>query len=121
VRVLALILLIAVYRETEFSRLPLIGHAFIDILKIDIERGEFEALAWFITAHASEVLPIGQLQLEIHTWTGERFADFVGWWEYLEVAGLRPFWMEPNLVYMNIYRGAGPTLTEVRFSLKAVL
>jgi hypothetical protein len=119
VRLLVLILLIAFFfffRETEFSRSPPIGHAFIDILKIDIEGGEFEALTSFIAAYAEEDLPIGQLQLEIHAWNGrERFAYFVEWWESLEAAGLRPFWTEPNLVYMNIYRGAGPTLTEVRF------
>jgi hypothetical protein len=93
---------------------PLIGHAFIDILKIDIEGGEFDALKSFITSHEDEDLPIGQLQLEIHAWNGrERFDYFVRWWESLEAAGLRPFWTEPNLVYININRGVGPTLAEV--------
>ena len=104
-------------RETDFSLFSLEGHEFIDILKIDIEGGEFDALTSFITSYADGDLPIGQLQLEIHTWNGrERFADFVKWWESLETAGLRPFWTEPNLVYLNIYRGSGPTLTEVRLS-----
>ena len=107
--------------KVKFSRLPLIGHTFIDILKIGIEGGEYKALASFITAYAGKDLPIGQLQLEIHSWDGQLFIHFVKWWEYLEAAGLRPFWMEPNLVYMNIFRSAGSTLTEVRFSLYAVL
>jgi hypothetical protein len=95
----------------------LIGHTFIDILKVDIEGGEFEALASFVASHAGEDLPIGQLQVEIHAWKGrERFAYFVKWWESLEAAGLRPFWAEPNLVYLNLYPGARPTLAEVRLS-----
>ncbi|KAJ7150045.1 hypothetical protein C8R43DRAFT_1006138 [Mycena crocata] len=44
------------------------GHAFIDILKIDIEGNEFEALeAYMDYFESSGVLPFGQLQLEIHT------------------------------------------------------
>ena len=41
---------------------------FIDILKIDIEGGEFDSLASFLNSHADEELPISQLQLEIHAW-----------------------------------------------------
>jgi hypothetical protein len=41
---------------------------FIDILKIDIEGGEFDSLASFLNSHADGELPIGQLQLEIHAW-----------------------------------------------------
>jgi hypothetical protein len=92
------------------------GHTFIDILKIDIEGGEFDALTPFITSHAQGDLPVGQLQLEIHAWNGrERFDYFVNWWESLEAAGLRPFWTEPNLVYLNIVPGARPGLTEYSF------
>jgi hypothetical protein len=93
---------------------PYIGHTFIDILKIDIEGGEFDALTSFITSHTQGNLPVGQLQLEIHALHGhERFDYFINWWESLEAAGLRPFWTEPNLVYVNIMRGVGPELTEV--------
>jgi Methyltransferase FkbM domain len=93
-----------------------VGHTFIDILKIDIEGGEFDALTPFITAHAEGVLPVGQLQLEIHASGGhERFEYFNSWWESLEAAGLRPFWTEPNLVYINIARGVPPGLAEVCF------
>jgi hypothetical protein len=86
------------------------------VLKVDIEGGEFDALTAFIDAHAERgPLPIGQLQLEIHARDGrERFDYFNHWWMTLEAAGLRPFWMEPNLVYVNIVRGALPELSEVR-------
>jgi hypothetical protein len=96
---------------------PIIGHSFIDILKIDIEGGEFDSLAVFLNSHADGDLPIGQLQLEIHAWGGrERFDYFVKWWEALEASGLRPFWTEPNLVYLNLYPGSKPGLTEVCLS-----
>jgi len=98
------------------SLMKLNGHTFIDILKIDIEGGEFDALTSFIAAHAHGDLPVGQLQLEIHALHGhERFDFFINWWESLEAAGLRPFWTEPNLVYINIMRGVGPELTEYAF------
>jgi hypothetical protein len=74
--------------------LPLIGllsgHAFIDILKIDIEGGEFDALTTFLPAgpaHAEDdVFPVGQLQLEIHAHDGhENFEYFARWWATLEL------------------------------------
>lgn len=106
------------------------GHTFIDVLKVDIEGAEFDSLSSFVKAftpsasasarhpHAPVeeiVLPIGQLQLEIHAWgaNGASFAKFKRWWESLERAGLRPFWTEPNLVYVNLVRGARPDLAEV--------
>jgi len=39
-------------------------------------------------------LPIGQLQVEVHTndlVKAERFWGFRNWWYMLEIAGLRPF------------------------------
>ena len=90
-----------------------IGHTFIDILKIDIEGGEFDSLASFLNSHADGELPIGHLQLEIHAWGGrEQFDYFVKWWEALEASGLRPFWTESN----NLYPGSKPGLTEVCLS-----
>ncbi len=91
-----------------------LGHTFIDVLKIDIEGGEFDALTPFIATYAEGVLPVGQLQLEIHANDGrERFDYFIRWWTTLEAAGLRPFWTEPNLVFINIARGTAPALVEV--------
>ena len=107
------------FRPPKFDSVifTLLGHTFIDILKIDIEGGEFDALTPFLTAHAEGVLPVGQLQLEIHARDGrERFDYFVKWWASLEATGLRPFWTEPNLVYINIVRGAAPELAEVCLS-----
>ncbi|KAH9949115.1 methyltransferase domain-containing protein [Amylocystis lapponica] len=110
------------------------GHSFIDILKIDIEGGEFETLDRFVDAFAqgshgdvgvggrvtvpgANALPIGQLQLEIHARSSEyaSFPVFKRWWEKLEAAGLRPFMAEPNLVYVNLVRGVPPDLAEYSF------
>ncbi|CCL98198.1 uncharacterized protein FIBRA_00192 [Fibroporia radiculosa] len=117
------------------------GHQFIDILKVDIEGAEFTALSSFLSvqtamqgtephnphappsspnnaAHPAAPLPIGQMQIEIHARsdTGySTFAPFKSWWESLERAGLRPFFTEPNLVYVNLIRGARPDLAEYSF------
>ncbi|KAG2365432.1 methyltransferase domain-containing protein [Suillus spraguei] len=94
------------------------GHDFIDILKVDIEGNEFYSLSNFIDSFYGEPLPFGQLQLEIHVYPGSEWNDvakFLGWWEKLEAAGLRPFFSEPNLVYMNLVKGARPDLVEYSF------
>lgn len=39
------------------------GHTFIDVLKIDIEGGEFEALEDLVDAYLPGPLPFGQLQV----------------------------------------------------------
>ncbi|KAF8883912.1 methyltransferase domain-containing protein [Gymnopilus junonius] len=92
------------------------GHKHIDILKIDIEGWEFETLTTLIKPYieSGEPLPFSQLQLEIHIWN-KSFEDFLGWWEMLEGAGLRPFWTEPNLVYLNYNKQGTPDLAEFSF------
>jgi hypothetical protein len=98
------------------------GHRFIDILKIDTEGAEFEALTAFVNEHGNRNLPIGQLQLEIHA-QGDRgrFEYFLKWWESLEAAGLRPFSFEPNLLHLTGRECAKPEVVEVRcFQLRLV-
>ena len=89
----------------------------IDILKIDIEGYEFDTLREIVQPYIESgmPLPFGQLQIELHLWN-KKFADFLGWWQTLEAAGLRPVMMEPNLVYANYNRGSGAELAEVRAS-----
>jgi len=50
--------------------------------------------------------------MEIHLWD-KSFEDFLAWWETLEAAGLRPFWTEPNLVYLIYNKKGTPDLAEV--------
>jgi len=99
------------------SLMNLNGHTFIDILKIDIEGAEFDSLTPFLSAHANKnTFPVGQLQLEIHALKDhQNFAYFSHWWETLEAAGLRPFYQDPNLVYINIVRNSRPALSEYSF------
>ncbi|KAG6380486.1 methyltransferase domain-containing protein [Boletus reticuloceps] len=82
------------------------GHDFIDVLKVDIEGGEFDSLEVFIDTSARiarSVQSMGTLP------------KFLEWWEKLETAGLRPFFFEPNLVYVNLVRGVRPELIEYAF------
>ncbi|KAJ6618672.1 methyltransferase domain-containing protein [Mycena sp. CBHHK59/15] len=98
------------------SLMKMNGHTHIDILKIDIERWEFETLAALIKPYlaSGKPLPFGQLQLEVHIWD-MTFEEYLAWWEMLEAAGLRPFWTEPNLVYQNYNRAGSTDLAEYSF------
>jgi len=92
------------------------GHSHIDILNIDLEGWEFQTLRAMIGfANGTRTpLPFGQLLLEIHAWN-QRFEDFLHWFEQLEIAGLRPFMSEPNLIYQNYNRQSGPELVDYSF------
>jgi len=92
------------------------GHSHIDLLKIDIEGWEFEVVANLFKPYieSGKPLPFGQLSMEIHLWD-KSFEIFLGWWVMLEEAGLRPFWTEPNLVYLIYNKKGTPDLAEYSF------
>ncbi|EIW75021.1 hypothetical protein CONPUDRAFT_132617 [Coniophora puteana RWD-64-598 SS2] len=92
------------------------GHAYIDILKVDLEGAEFDVLTRLLAPYLSSgaPLPFGQLLLEIHTWE-KTFAEVLSFWETLEGVGLRPFATEVNLVYQNYNRGKDTDLAEYSF------
>ena len=122
-----------VRRETNqgLSSLYFKGHSHIDLVRIDIEGWEFDTLRAligdFIPSRPGsddvladdereadrDVLPFGQLLIELHLWE-KRFQDFLDWWELLEGAGLRPFMSEANMVYANYNKQSGVELSEVR-------
>jgi hypothetical protein len=107
-------LAVTFYRDTVLI-FHVSGHAFIDVLKIDTEGAEFDALTSFVNAHVHGHLPIGQLQLEIHAQGDHaRFDSFLKWWESLEATGLRPFSFEPNLLHITGRECAKPEVVEVR-------
>ncbi|KAI9430441.1 methyltransferase domain-containing protein [Lactarius indigo] len=101
------------------------GHTHIDILKIDLEGWEFDALNSFLlpnsdfTSQKPRVPPVSQMLLELHLW-GRDFSDLLGWWTVLERAGLRAVAREPNLVYQNYNRMQGAELAEYTFVNVAV-
>lgn len=92
------------------------GHDFIDVLKIDIESAEFPILTAIIKPYLEigKPLPFGQLQIELHLWH-KSFEEILEWWQMLEEAGLRPFWTEPNIVYLNFNRDSTADLAEYSF------
>ncbi|KAG0282594.1 hypothetical protein BGZ96_000320 [Linnemannia gamsii] len=91
------------------------GHTWIDVLKIDIEGNEFDALNAMMDQF--DVLPFSQLQLEIHAHDNmvdvEKFNKFLTFWERLESKNLRPFWSELNMIYTRLYKELG--LSEYSF------
>ena len=57
-----------------------------------------------MTQGPEEDFPIGQLLVEFHLfeWQGLSFPSFIDWWGSMEWRGLRPVWMEPNLVAVSM-------------------
>jgi hypothetical protein len=107
------------------------NHEYIDILKIDIEGSEYDALDTFMdafdgikTASGKSVLPIGQVMIELHLGDGVHldgtnaganvgFDRFRKWWERLERMGMRPAWIEINLFAVTLGRDkSDPRCTE---------
>lgn len=95
------------------------GHDFIDLLKIDIEGGEFSVLDAFLrpyTLPGAPPLPVGQMEIEIHAWGAyTNFDVFNPWWDLLERAGFRPFWTEANLPHVSHSHNI-PDTAEVSFT-----
>ena len=89
-----------------------------DILKIDIEYAEFDALTAFDKHTSSDPeYPIGQMLIEIHLFNrGKTLVEFITWWEALEARGWRPAWTEPNLLAVTLsLEDKNPRLAEVCF------
>ncbi|KAF1844015.1 uncharacterized protein K460DRAFT_357658 [Cucurbitaria berberidis CBS 394.84] len=102
------------------SLMKLNKHNYIDILKIDIEGSEYDALDTMMdafdnmrSASGSSVLPIGQVMIELHLGDGINlngrdgggnvdYGRFSKWWARLEKMGMRPVWMEINLFAITL-------------------
>ncbi|KAK4123073.1 hypothetical protein N657DRAFT_690743 [Parathielavia appendiculata] len=92
------------------------GHDYIDIVKMDIEGAEFDAISDLVSSvrydpanRYNGTLPFGQLLVEIHLVDGgESFstpkdlAAFMNWWHSMEELGLRPVNNEDNWIGNNI-------------------
>ncbi|CBX98427.1 hypothetical protein LEMA_P098360.1 [Plenodomus lingam JN3] len=108
------------------------AHSYIDILKIDIEGSEYDALDTMMdafentrSAAGNGIMPIGQVMIELHLGDGVHlegtteggaavdFHRFQTWWERLEKMGMRPVWMEINLFAVTLGTGkSDPRCTE---------
>jgi len=102
----------------QFMTLPSImselGHDYVDILKMDIEGAEFDALDVLMETYNGSNLPFGQIMIEFHLWAApQNIRDLVAWWERLERFGLRPVAQESNP--LGVILGPGyPCCYEVR-------
>ncbi|GAB7366562.1 hypothetical protein MBLNU230_g8548t1 [Neophaeotheca triangularis] len=84
------------------------GHDYIDIMKIDIEGAEFDALTSLMdyAEQTGSTLPVGQLFMELHIIgdspgnfkTIPDIDGFLKWWGRLEKLGMRPVFNEHNWV-----------------------
>jgi hypothetical protein len=81
------------------------GHHFVDIVKMDIEGAEFQALDTLMDATAEmgqHVLPIGQLLIELHITTRDdcpqTVRELVKWFQRLESFGMRSVFNEHNWI-----------------------
>jgi len=84
------------------------NHTYIDILKIDVEGTEYQALDSFMdSCDATGVMPIGQVMIELHLVDDQNvnFDRFTKWWERLEAFGMRPTWLEINLLAVTLGEG----------------
>ena len=75
------------------------GDTFIDILKVDVEGAEWAALEKAVFDFPNWTLPIGQLQVELHSWgtpTTEWYTMYRSLFLNLEKSGLRLFSLEVN-------------------------
>ena len=75
------------------------GHAWVDLLKIDVEGAEWEVLEGLAAHAGGRPLPITQTQVEFHVgWGGHGPQDAVNLLESLDDAGMRVFHVEENAV-----------------------
>lgn len=83
-----------------------LGHTRIDILKMDIEGSEFEALS-------GPLDNIGQIAVEVHAWNGN--AAVADLFQHLHASGFAIFHKEPNIEW------GGADCCCVEFSLVAIV
>jgi hypothetical protein len=127
---------VAIDKVTDRNRNPLAstirdlmkanGHSYVDLVKMDIEGAEFDALTSLIESVREEqgaggnaTLPFGQLLVEIHFMDAPPgFAvpgdldSWMQWWSSLEEMGLRPVNNEDN--WIGDVGSGKPRFMEVR-------
>lgn len=79
------------------------GHIWIDILRIDIEGGEFQVFDTILKDF--DTLPFSQLLIQLHGGVGVIAWDkFLQWWDAIEARGVFPWWSEP-IVKAQVQQG----------------
>lgn len=94
-------------------------HKFVDIMKMDIEGAEFQALDALMDSTeemGKHVLPVGQLLVELHLTTRDdcpqTVRELVKWFSRLESFGMRPVFNEHN--WIGDVGSGRPQFIEVR-------
>lgn len=108
------------------------GHSYVDLIKMDIEGAEFDALTSLIESiveqgdNVNATLPFGQLLIEIHFMKEppgltipNDLRSWMQWWSSLEAMGLRPVNNEDN--WIGDVRYGKPRFMEVRYCLQPVM
>lgn len=77
------------------------GHDHIDVVKMDIEGFEFDAVDVLLShfREQGKEVPISQIVMQVHLIPDQiTVGRFMKWWEKLEEAGFRPVRNEPDLL-----------------------
>jgi hypothetical protein len=88
------------------------GHSYVDLVKMDIEGAEFDAMSSLVSSIVdgrpdadNQTLPFGQLLIEVHLLSGHHpftvpadLPSWIKWWEAMERLGLRPVNNEDNWI-----------------------
>ncbi len=73
-----------------------LGHTHVDILKIDIEGGEYTSLREMLASGTLHALGVRQLLVEFHFWDNHKFGEFVELVDTLKQQGFKLFRKELN-------------------------
>jgi hypothetical protein len=109
------------------------GHSYVDLIKMDIEGAEFDALTSLIESIVEEqgesgntTQLFGQLLIELHFMNEppgltipNDLRSWMQWWSSLETMGLRPVNSEDN--WIGDVRFGKPRFMEVRCCLQPVV
>lgn len=101
------------------------GHHFVNLMKMDIEGAEFQALSALMDSAqemGQHVLPIGQLLIELHITSRDdcpqTARELVEWFQRLESFGMRPVFNEHN--WIGDVGSGHPQFIEVRLMPKSL-
>ena len=82
--------------DSVLSIMRQLNHSFVDIFKIDVEGAEYDSLNPLLFNDCALLPPIGQIQIEVHSWIDRQFDQLTFFLPALERCGFRPFFSEAS-------------------------